>query len=1000
MLNQSFKRLAVLTIMSISCCAAVGQQIVGWGENKNGEAHTVPTYPYLPFNAISAGYYSIFAMQTNGSLAAWGNPGYATDVPAGAFSSLGVGATIGMAIRPDGSILDWFDAYFPIPTGTFRKVVTSSTHSLALRTDGTIAAWGQNSNGECNVPPGTYKDLDAGDFFSVAIRTDGTLVAFGVDSFDELSTPGGTFTSVTAGGDFAVAIRTDGTLAAWGGNNNSGQTTVPPGSFTKVVAELESCIGLRGDGFLATWGAGNFGFTTHPGGTYIDIAAGSYTGHALRADGTIASWGWGIAGATKDPAFGKFKKVDGGDGWNIAIKQDDTLLLWGSNIAEAPAGTYTAIAAGTAHGLALRSNNTVAPFGEPSYAGPVPPGAYIGVGCGYRHSFGIKPDHTVAAWGDNNYGQCTVPPGTYTMVTGGDNHSVGLKTDGTLAAWGRNDFGQTNAPSGQFLQVAAGANHNVALKSDGTLFCWGDDEVGQSTPPPGTYIAVAAGLTFSAAIRADGTVEVWGDGLDVTPVPAGHFTAIAAGRTHLLGIIDAPPHVADDFYFTTPGSTMSIQPDGVLANDFDDNSAVLVQTATHGTLTFASDGGFDYTADGGFSGYDSFTYKAVNANGDSKEATVTIRVEALFAGFIISPSNVIGGKPTTGTVNLNTVAPAGGKIVNISSNSSVVIVPSTITVSAGSNSKSFTINTAKVSAPATRQVTAAHDGVSKTASITLQPEPLKSVVASPQGVVGGQGSTGTVTLYSTAPSGGALVTLASNSSAIQVPANVTVPSGSATATFPITTSKVSIPSTRTITASYLGTSKVAVLILNHEQISISPSTIIGGSSATGTAGIGAIAPSGGATVTLSSNSSVVVVPASVLVPQGTSYKTFQITTLKVAASATRLVTATYNGVAKQAYITLLPEPLVSLTLNPSTVVGGQPSVGSVTLGAPAPNGGAQVTLTSTSSAVQVPSFVTVLQGATSANFNITTSPVTANAVRQVKATYQSITKTANITLTP
>ena len=66
--------------------------------------------------------------------------------------------------------------------------------------------------------------------------------------------------------------------------------------------------------------------------------------------------------------------------------------------------------------------------------------------------------------------------------------------------------------------------------------------------------------------------------------------------------------------------------------------------------------------------------------------------------------------------------------------------------------------------------------------------------------------------------------------------------------------------------------------------------------------------------------------------------------------------------------------LASLTVNPSSVVGGSPSTGTVTLTGPAPAGGALVSLSSSNtSAATVPASVTVAAGATSATFAVTTS---------------------------
>src|SRR5438445_22208 len=63
--------------------------------------------------------------------------------------------------------------------------------------------------------------------------------------------------------------------------------------------------------------------------------------------------------------------------------------------------------------------------------------------------------------------------------------------------------------------------------------------------------------------------------------------------------------------------------------------------------------------------------------------------------------------------------------------------------------------------------------------------------------------------------------------------------------------------------------------------------------------------------------------------------------------------------------------LSTLSLNPTTVTGGDSSTGTVTLSGPAPSGGAQVALSSSDTSVAtVPSSVTVAAGATSATFTV------------------------------
>src|SRR5439155_6227272 len=84
-------------------------------------------------------------------------------------------------------------------------------------------------------------------------------------------------------------------------------------------------------------------------------------------------------------------------------------------------------------------------------------------------------------------------------------------------------------------------------------------------------------------------------------------------------------------------------------------------------------------------------------------------------------------------------------------------------------------------------------------------------------------------LSSAAPSGGAVVTLASNNAATTVPGSVTVAAGGTSATFSATTQPVAAPVVTTVSASYGGISKSATLDVTP---AITPGNIAGTASVT------------------------------------------------------------------------------------------------------------------------------------------------------------------------
>ena len=100
-------------------------------------------------------------------------------------------------------------------------------------------------------------------------------------------------------------------------------------------------------------------------------------------------------------------------------------------------------------------------------------------------------------------------------------------------------------------------------------------------------------------------------------------------------------------------------------------------------------------------------------------------------------------------------------------------------------------------------------------------------------------------------------------------------------------------------------------------------------------------------------------------------------------------------------LTITPAGLSSISVSPTTALGGANIVGTVTLKATAPTGGVVVTLSSDSPAVApVPATITVSSGQTSATFSIPTRTVTTQTVATISATLGATPVTAALTLNP
>src|SRR5437879_819350 len=190
-------------------------------------------------------------------------------------------------------------------------------------------------------------------------------------------------------------------------------------------------------------------------------------------------------------------------------------------------------------------------------------------------------------------------------------------------------------------------------------------------------------------------------------------------------------------------------------------------------------------------------------------------------------------------------------------------------------------------------------------------------------------------------------------------------------------------------------------------LSLNPTTVTGGDSSTGTVTLSGPAPSGGAQATLSSSdTSVATVPSSVTIAAGSTSATFTVSTSAVTAPTKIGRASSREGVTNTAWATVQPVlptslMLTSLTLIPTSVIGGSSSNGTVTLSGPAPSGGTQVALSSSDTSVAtVPSSVTIAAAATSATFTVSTSAVTAPTTVAISATYAGVTKTASLTVNP
>lgn len=304
-----------------------------------------------------------------------------------------------------------------------------------------------------------------------------------------------------------------------------------------------------------------------------------------------------------------------------------------------------------------------------------------------------------------------------------------------------------------------------------------------------------------------------------------------------------------------------------------------------------------------------------------------------------------------------------------------------------------------------------------------------SMTASPASVVGSTSSEIEVNLApgAVAPSGSLPLTVSSsNPSVVSVPQGsrsmpvaVGIIAGMNNVRFKVNTANVTTQQTVTISFSNsrIGNHSVTLTVtppttpLAIGSLQMQPPSVYGGNDSTGvvTLETGHVAPSGGAVVTLiNDNPSLVSTPATVTIPAGWTNASFPVQTVTTGVTTPVNISASYGGATKTATLTVSAPsqniPISSVTLSPSTVVGGG-NIGvriTVNLSAGAPLEGATIMLASSDpSVVNVPRTIrTNFTGQTSAFDDVSAALVNAPTQVTITATYGGSSQSAVLTVTP
>lgn len=185
-----------------------------------------------------------------------------------------------------------------------------------------------------------------------------------------------------------------------------------------------------------------------------------------------------------------------------------------------------------------------------------------------------------------------------------------------------------------------------------------------------------------------------------------------------------------------------------------------------------------------------------------------------------------------------------------------------------------------------------------------------------------------------------------------------------------------------------------------KSLVVAPTSIAGGAGVTGTITLSSVAGANGLSVSVLSDQPCVQAKSPVAIPAGKSSVKMSFTTSVVTSTTSAVVMAYANGTLAYASLVVHPPQLKSISLVPSSLVGGGTIAGDVSIASPAPAGGLLVFLGETDPSVQVPLTVTIPSGATSVGFSATTTPVQQVTNSKILAFTDSGSIAANVKLTP
>jgi trimeric autotransporter adhesin len=316
----------------------------------------------------------------------------------------------------------------------------------------------------------------------------------------------------------------------------------------------------------------------------------------------------------------------------------------------------------------------------------------------------------------------------------------------------------------------------------------------------GTASASATSQTIVITVAANGTAQ-------------SATVTLAAAPLVVSALSCSPANINTPGSLTCQVAISAPAPAGGLAIAISSNSANLTLPTSLTISAGSTSASFSGTASA--SATSETVVITVAANGTSQSTTVTLAAAPLVSALSCTPTSLVSNETATCGVTISQPA-AASVLVQLASNVSILTIPASVSIPAGSSSASFTASTGVIGATQPATITASLNNQS--ASITLSlvvPPPLSDITCVPAVVLNGASAQCAVFLTSAAPPGGAAINLVSTNAAVEVPSIVTIASGNLSATFSAVTVASATDQMAWITATGDGSSKSLWLLAAH-----------------------------------------------------------------------------------------------------------------------------------------------------------------------------------------